>query len=740
MLHGFAIAGLAASLFGISSGPLAPPASAASAPLPTANMQEHVLKAVRIDTTQAPVIDGDLSDAVWAKAGVIDGITQVDPDRGQPASQRAVLRVLYDEDNLYFSVYCYDTVPGGITARTRARDGNLNSGDAIRIFLDPGLSRRNGYAFEVGPSGGRIDALIQNNTDYLTEWNTIWTERTRIVPDGWTVEIAIPFRSLSFDASKPDWGFDFTRVVRRRAERDRWTSDSPAIPNQDISQSGTLTGITGTNVGIGLDVQLYGRLAFKRDWKPVERDGLNGFFSANAYYKIAQALTGTLTLNPDFSNSPLEDRQVNTTRFSLFTPETRDFFLQDAFSFEWGGLGFSAAPFPFSNAPNARPFFSRNIGLVNGTPVTLLGGVKLSGSFDDIGIGAISVRSNDSRGARGQTLSVMRVTMPVLSQSKLGFIFTDGDPTGATRNSLAGSDFQYRSTHFNGDQILESDSYYERSFSSRLGDDDTFGTALVLPNEPWGAQFYFKQVGQNFFPALGFINRPGIRDYEATVTERTRYSNQYLRSLQFGMTNVFITGLDDELQSRQLRLWTSVQNRNVDVLEFDVYNYFENVPAAFSLPRGVPVLPGKYNWTNIAPRIDTTNGRALVLTWQVECCSFYNGDYVKSDLSVTARYSDWFDIAPHYVATWIQLPTGYVAIHLIQTVATINFTPDMQLVLQEQFDNISRNFGFSARYRWEYEPGNEVFVALGQSASIPGTTFEPQTSQFSFRLGHTFRF
>jgi hypothetical protein len=698
------------------------------------DMSRPTVAAVRIDTSEAPVIDGDLSDPVWAKGGTIDGLKQVDPDQGQPATQRVVLRILYDATNLYFGVHAYDD-PALIISRTRDRDGNLNSSDAIRIFLDPELSRRNGFAFEVNPSGARLDALIQNNTDYLTEWNTIWTARTKIVSDGWTAEIAIPFHSLSYDPSKMNWGFDFTRVIRRRAERARWTSDVASIPNQDISQSGTLTGIHDTNVGIGLDVQTYARLTFKRDWKPATHDALSAAFSGNAYYKIAQALTGTLTLNPDFSNSPLDERQVNTSRFSLFYPETRDFFLQDAYSFEFGGLGFG------SNAPNAQPFFSRNMGLVNGVPVSILGGAKLSGSYDDVGIGAISVRTNASHGIPGQTLSVARVTAPVFDSSKVGFVVTNGDPTGLTRNTVAGGDFQYRNVHVLGDDILESDTYYERSFSSAAGEDSSFGTVLNYPNEPYGGQLSFKQVGRNFDPALGFVNRPDIRDYESTLTARWRYSNQYLRSIQIGTSNSVITDLHDRLQSRKSKVWGYVQNYHVDVLEFDVFNYFENVPATFMLPNSVPVLPGKYTWTNIAPRIDTTNGRAYVITWQVECCSFYNGDYLKSDLAVTLRYRDLLEFAPHYVATWIELPTGKVAIHVLQGVTTINFTPDMSLILQGQYDNISHNFGFAARYRWEYKPGQEIFAGVGQSATIPGIDdFQPQTTQFSFRLGHTFRF
>ncbi|HYK79838.1 MAG TPA: hypothetical protein VEU95_09415, partial [Micropepsaceae bacterium] len=177
-----------------------------------------------------------------------------------------------------------------------------------------------------------------------------------------------------------------------------------------------------------------------------------------------------------------------------------------------------------------------------------------------------------------------------------------------------------------------------------------------------------------------------------------------------------------------------------DAYDFNVYHYYEIVPAPFSLPKGVPVPAGEYNWTNVVPQINTTRGRWYSVNWIVECCSFYNGNYLKSDLTVIFRPNEFFEITPHYVATFIDLPTGYVAIHILSASGGINFTPDMQILLQAQFDNISRSLSFSARYRWEYEPGNEIFVSIGQNALIPGTSFEPQTSLFSIRLGHTLRF
>src|SRR6185436_216934 len=247
----------------------------------------------------------------------------------------------------------------------RSRDGMLGVDDTVRIYLDPLNTRRNSYYFEVNAAGARADALIQNNTDYIREWNTIWSGKAMIVDDGYIVEMAIPFRNLAYDPSKPDWVIEFSRNIRRKGERIRWSMISAAVQFSDITRSGTLTGITGIDQGIGLDLQLFGSLRYRYDWQDPKREIVSFRAGGNAFYKITPLLTGTLTVNPDFSDAPLDLRQVNTTRFALFQPETRDFFLQDVATFEFGGRGFTTGfNYPYQ-ADNGQSFFSRNIGLAN---------------------------------------------------------------------------------------------------------------------------------------------------------------------------------------------------------------------------------------------------------------------------------------------------------------------------------------------------------------------------------------
>jgi len=692
----------------------------------------YSIAATRIDASEAPVIDGDVSEAVWERAQVIDEFYQFEPDPGVPTTERTELRILYDEDNLYIGVYNYDSEPDQITLRTMARDGDLFFGDYFRIYLDPGQTRRNGYLFEIAATGGRRDAILQNNTQNLVQWDTIWAGEARVVEDGWIAEMAIPFRSISYDPAREEWGFDFSRMIRRKNERTRWTSYDAGINLMDISNAGALTGIRDVNPGI-LDVQVYGRLTYKQDWRPERRGALSGAPSANAYYKITPALTGTLTLNPDFSDSPLDARQVNTTRFSLFTPETRDFFLQDVATFQFGGRA-------FEDANNARPFFSRNIGLVNGRPVTILGGGKVSGTLAGMGVGALSVITNETSTTPQQVLSVARVTVPILEESNIGFIATNGDPTGMSENTLVGGDFQYRSTNIIPGKLVEADFFYERSFSDAVPDDHAFGGVLNFPNEPWAGELRFKQIGENFDPALGFSNRKGIRALDANASYIQRFRDSPFRILSYGVLNEAFIELDSDVQSRMHTAVLDIDMRNNHRYSAQIAHVYENVQESFDLPGGVIVPVGEYYWTNGFVSVDT--GQATSIRWflEAECCSFYNGNYFYLKGGFSYRLGGILEFGPTYEGTFIDLPTGYVDIHILSLDTIYNFTPDMQLVLQAQFDNISRNFGLSARYRWEYAPGDELFVAFGQTAIIPGTNFRAQTSTLSIRLGQTFRF
>ena len=693
-----------------------------------------VARATRVEASQAPVIDGDISDSVWNKAQLTDEFYQSDPDEGAPASQRTTVRILYDENNLYIAVMAYDTEPAKIIGRIKQRDGALDNDDLIRIYLDPNLTRRDGYVFDVNPLGARREGLLQNNGTILYEWNTIWSAKARILPNGWSVEMAVPFHSLSY-VSQGDWGLEIGRAVRRRSELVRWATVNKTIQTTDISREGTLSGINSVRKGLGLDVQAFALARYRQVWdSPHDGTGVSLRPSGNLFYKITPSLTGTLTYNTDFSDAPLDQRHVNISRFDLFYPERRDFFLQDAASFEFGGQNLSV-----NSDTNAAPFFSRRIGIVNDQPVNILGGAKVSGQYEGLGIGALSVVTAGGAGVGEQLLSAARLTAPVLAESKLGLIVTNGDPTGHSQNTVAGGDFQYRGSNWFGDKIAEGDFYYERSFSNKSGQDDSFGINLNLPNEPWKSSFRFKQVGENFDPALGFVSRPGIRDYQGYVAYRGRPTNSFIRWWEVGFWSDMTTDLSNNVQSMfHYDPWFGVFTEAGDYFFLEAWEDAETVPS-FTLPHNVAVPAGKYTMPMLHFRTETASRRILSGVIDVQYGSYYGGKLLQTDTTVNLNPNDTLTFSARHIMQQLYMPAKTVAIHVGALDMSVNVTPDMQLRGQMQYDNISKDLQLSLRYRWEFEPGSELLIVAGDDATFSLPYYQSHATQFSVRLGKTFR-
>jgi hypothetical protein len=691
-----------------------------------------VAHAVRIAASEAPAIDGDISDPVWRKAEIIDKFFQTEPDEGTPASERTEVRILYDEDNIYVAIFAADGKAPA--ARVKQRDGDFGGDDFVRIYLDPGRTRRDAYIFDINPLGARADGLLQNNDRTLLEWNPIWKARARISAHGWSAEMAIPFRSIAY-AEGSEWGFDVFRIIRRRNEHVRWASISKVLSSGNVSREGTLTGINGVRKGLGLDVQAFALTRYYKNWDGPKDTGVSFRPSTNIFYKVTPSLTATLTANTDFSDAPLDQRKVNISRFSLFYPERRDFFLQDAAAFEFGGLALSV-----NQDPNGLPFVSRSIGIVDDRAVNILGGAKLSGEYGGIGIGGLSVRTAGSGGIHEQSLSVARASVPVLAESKLGMIFTNGDPTGTTHNSVAGADFQFRRSDLFGDKILNGDAYYERSFSNVHGDDASFGLNLNFPNEPWNSYFRFKQVGANFDPRLGFVSRPAIRDYQGNLTRRQRTDGGTLRWWETGGWFEVATGLDDDMQTKSYGAWFGADTQAGDYLLIEGWTDYEKVDAPFGLPHGRIVPAGEYEFITGHARAELIQNRPLYGTVDVQYGGFYGGTLLQTDTTIGTRPDESLQLSLRHIMQQIHLPSGNVAIQIASFDGAVNFTPDMLMRAQLQYDNISHDFELSLRYRWEFEPGAELLVVLGEDATLRAADYRSHASKFSVRLGKTFRF
>jgi hypothetical protein len=691
--------------------------------------------AARIAISEAPEIDGDLSDLAWAKAGVTEGLYQVEPNRGAPATERTVIRLMFDEDNLYVGIYAYDSEPEKIVATVMERDGDVTDDDHIAILIDPLRTRRDGYDFEMNPLGTRRDGLTQNNTELLVRWDTIWRGRARIVSDGWIAELAIPFRSIAYDPKQTEWGLQIARAIQRKREFLRWSGADPSINAFDLTRAGTLTSVRGASQGIGLDVQPFVTASWKREWqKPGEEDDLTAEPSGNVFYKITPSLTGTLTFNTDFSDTPLDDRRVNTTRFALFFAETREFFLQDASVFEFGGRAFDA-----EGDPNGNPFFTRRIGFASRGLVDIAAGAKLSGKEGIFSVGALTAVMGEREDLDSQILSAVRLSAEVLEQSKVGVILTNGDPTGLDDNTVAGADFQYRNTSWFDGDLFRADFFYLRSFASAV-EDDSFGVELAYPNDRIHAYLRFREIGADFDPALGFVNRPGIRSYFGFFRHRTRPSDGMFRAIDLGTWFDYVTDLGDRVESRVNGGWSELQLHDGAEARLELWESYERVLEPFDLPKGLIVPAGEYTEQTAALFFRTSPSATIVLDGAIQVGGFFGGEEKIARLAVTFRPSGVLRARLQHRIQEIDVPAGGVTIHITSLESSLNFSPDAQLLTQVQYDNISKNFSLSARYRWEYLPGSEFFVALSDASTIDGKHFRTETTNLAVRLGHTFQF
>ena len=691
--------------------------------------------ATRIDEENAPVIDGDLSDAAWANAAAIDEFYQVQPEEGVAPSQPTRAYIMYDQKNLYIGIYSYDSNPEEIRRSQMQRDPELQNDDAVRVLIDSYGSFRDSFFFGVNPNGARSDALTENGSSFKDQWNTIWRAKAQVVDDGWIAEFAIPFQSISFDPSIDEWNMQIVRTVRRNNEEIRWANIDRSRNRIDMTNPGRVSGIDDIRSGLGLEVQAFVTGAGSRDWV-TDNDSFELNPSGNVFYKITPSLTGSLTFNTDFSDTGLDDRQVNTGRFSLFFPETRDFFLQDAAVFEFGGRIF--------NRSNGLPFFSRNIGNVQGVPVDIIAGAKLSGKIGPANVGLISTRtgSADSIGVDGQYLSSARISVPVLSESKVGVVFTNGDPSGASNNTVAGADFQYKKSNLFGEGTLTADFSYVGTFNDGVSD-DMVASHLAYRSQTWNTNIIFRDIGDEYAPKLGFVNRPGVQRLQWNGWRAYRPNNSFLRYAETGAFIGRVNNLSGERQDGFYGGWIFMQNDPGDEVFLQYEQSYERINAPFSIAGEVPVAIGEYRYGQQEIRVESTRSRPFAAEAKVRWGGVYDGDFLQIGSEVSVRPNKHFELAAGHEYIEFALPSGEIGIHIASVNSTIAFTPDMTIKTEIQYDNISEAFTFFSRFSWEPVPEREIFLSFGHTALIGRTEFprdfNSQGTSLALRLGHTFR-
>jgi hypothetical protein len=689
-------------------------------------------KSVRITrAANPPVIDGKLDEAVWTQAVAIDDLHEIQPTEYADPSERTVIYVLYDDDALYVGARLYDREPDQITGRILRQGEQVFGDDWFSVMIDPFHDRRSGYRFMTNPNGLRQEGLYQNVSDEQWEWQGIWYAAGAIDDEGWVTEIAIPFKSLSFDPNNDTWGINFRRAIARRDERIGWVSRNR---NTDPSTSGIAVGFEGLQQGMGLDVVPSASIRKQREFNPtLSRTDFEP--SLDVFYKVTPGITSALTINTDFSATEVDDRQVNLTRFGLFFPEKRDFFLQDADIFEFGGLN-----------DNGRPFFSRSIGLSGaGEPVDLKVGGKLSGRIARFNVGALAIRQDEFAGIGADNAIVTRASANVLSESTLGFIATEGDPHSNLDNSVQGVDFLYRNSQLPSGRLVESNIWAQQSSTEGLhGNDSAYGMRVSSPNNSgFRGGFRFTHIGENFNPALGFINRAGIEqiNFGTQYTHRPREGR--FRSMLAGLNGQRVNLIAGGLQSQQLRLrLIELESRQGDEFQLENKANKEVLLEPFEISDGVVIPIGAYDFDEASFTFATADQRKVWGRVNVLVGDFYGGDRQQIEASVSWRPSGRFLSAVSYGFNDIDLPQGNFETRLVSYRAEIVFSSTLSWVTLIQYDNISEVAGINSRIHWIPEPGREAFLVLNHSLQDidRDNSFHSQFSEASIKFNYTFRF
>jgi hypothetical protein len=729
-----------------------------------------------VRTSVAPVIDGDLSDAVWASAAVVDDLHQVVPVEYAQPDERTEVLILYDDDALYVAARLYDNDPELITARNMRQNDNVGQDDRFYVTIDPFNDRRSGYFFGLNPNGVRADGLYRNVTEFYGDWDSIFDAAAGRFEGGWTAEIEIPYKSISFDPTTDTWGLNFSRTVQRKNEIIAWVSRNRAY---NPAVSGLAVGFEGLEQGIGLEVVPSLAVSDRKNFLTGETD-TDTEPSLDMAYRITPQLNGSLTINTDFSATEVDDRQVNLTRLGLFFPEKRDFFLREADIFEFGGIGGqrqSQIPGLNTLGQNGRPFFSRRIGLsTTGQVVDLEYGGKLSGRVGSWEVGALSVRQDEHSvavqpgrepvGTRctdlpagtarscvipADTLSVARAKLGVLAESNIGIITTYGSPTGALDNSLAGVDFQYRNSRLPGSRALEGEVFYQQSDTDGyVGDQDAYGASLRLPSSQGVRSILqYRRYGERFNPALGFLDSAGISDAYFNVGYMLRPSGGNLESwlLNFDYQRIdYLHGGGLKTEAFFLRPFTFT-SRTGDSIMLALSDFTERLVDPFQIYPGVIVPEGVYDADTIGIQAGTGNHRKLAaFTRIVEYPDgrFYGGRRSDRFLELTWRPSAFFRGSVSYEYSDVELPypNGSFEVRLVRAGFDFAFSPTLSWVNLIQYDNVSEVAGINMRLHWIPEAGREVFFVINHNVEDldRDNNFHSAFSDATAKVSYTFRF
>ena len=738
-------------------------AGAPPAPLPpeviTRNDAGQVtVRAVRLEI--ALNLDGALDERIYETVPPISGFIQVEPDAGQPASERTDAWVFFEEDNVYVAARVWDSSPESqwVVNEMRRDSFNILQNENISFAFDTFYDRRNVVIFNITPIGGRMDGQGTNERNWNGDWNPIWDVRTGRFDGGWSFEARIPFKSLQYRPGRLQvWGFQMRRNVRWKNETSYLTRLDRALAQMGVfqaSQAASLVGLEAPRSGRPLEIKPYaiGDLASDRTAVPNVTNEPGGNVGIDLIkYGVTQNLTADFTVNTDFAQVEADEQQVNLTRFSLFFPEKREFFLanQGTFTFGTGG-GFG----PGGGSPDAPIlFYSRQIGLNAGREVPIRAGGRLTGRAGAFTLGVLNLQTGDEpiAGAPSTGFSVARIKRDVLRRSSVGAIFThrsDSVLSPGASNQAYGVDATF--AFYDNLSII---GYWARTETTGAdGEDSSYSGQLRYNGDRYGVTAEHLFIDKLFSPEIGFVRRRDMRKSAGSLRFSPRpQSIEAVRKFSWEAQFDNITNAAGFLETREAEGLFGIEFENSDRFNFSVTNTYDFLKQPFAIAPGIVIPVGGYDFHNTRVGYNFGSQRRLSGNVAVEHGTFYGG--TKTTLSVggggggpfgvgRVELTPQLSLEPGLSLNWVDLPQGRFNTTLVTTRTTYTMTPLMFVSALVQYNSSSSTLSTNVRLRWEYQPGSELFVVYneGRDTLTPRAMPELETRSFVIKVNRLFRF
>ncbi|MGH8279661.1 MAG: DUF5916 domain-containing protein [Gammaproteobacteria bacterium] len=687
-------------------------------------------------------LDGRLDNPAWRKAGVIE-LTQQSPDPGQPTPFHTQVLLLHGAHTLYIGFICDDPDPAKISTTTLLRDSGLMNDDSVTVVLDTFDSQRSAYVFQVNAAGAMTDGLLppsSNGSPYGavdTNWNGIWQAAVHRNANGWTAVMAIDLRSLQFKTGAPAWGFNVSRNVPRKTMTLNWSGFTLNSSVYNLPREGQLMGLSGVSQQSGLEFRPYGLVKYRSNQGGTSKAGFD------LKYNFSPDVAGLFTYNTDFSEAQPDQEQINTTRFALSFPETRQFFLEGSqlFTFGMDLTGNAGTLF--------IPYQSRSIGLLDGETVPLREGVKVLAQSDAGSFGLLGVHMSASNVSDAADLFVSRGAYNVTDNLQVGALVTHGEPTGTKNNTLMGTDALWKTSSFQGNKNLDLFAWTARS-SDNLnapGSPSGYGFGLDYPNDLWIVRANMNVYGAALNPGLGFLPRPGTKQYYGELDYAPRpKSNTWNWIQQFFWHGTYteVDGIDGGKQSSEWHLYPNFNTVSGYYYEFDAYQEYDAPPQPFETYPGVNIPAGQYLWNYYGLQFWTPQFHPFVVKLSDYWGGYYTGTMHHPKVQLNWNlFGGRLQLSTAQEQFFAYLPQGNFTEHLSTLGATYSFTPNMYVTTLAQYSAAIPGVSWYTQFHWIMDSASNIYLIwnrglVTETTGLGVPTFAPG-NQLTFKVQWDFR-